>query len=53
MLMSSIYVMLGPIGMVDNLLVLIFIYTGMMTPFSSIMMKGFLREYLKASKKPR
>ncbi len=41
MLMSSIYVMLGPIGMVDNLLVLIFIYTGMMTPFSSIMMKGF------------
>ncbi|HEY8543222.1 MAG TPA: carbohydrate ABC transporter permease [Pseudothermotoga sp.] len=41
MLMSSIYVMFGPIGLVDNLFVLIFLYTGIMVPFSSIMMKGF------------
>uniref|UniRef100_A0A832IF84 Carbohydrate ABC transporter permease n=1 Tax=Pseudothermotoga hypogea TaxID=57487 RepID=A0A832IF84_9THEM len=41
MLMSSIYVMLGPIGLVDNLLVLAFLYTGIMVPFSTIMMKSF------------
>ncbi len=43
MLMSSIYVMFGPLGLVDNLLVLIFLYSGMMVPFSSIMMKGFFQ----------
>ncbi len=41
MLMSSIYVMFGPIGLVDKLSVLAFLYTGLMVPFATIMMKGF------------
>ncbi|MFN3283420.1 MAG: carbohydrate ABC transporter permease [Pseudothermotoga sp.] len=40
-LMSSIYVMFAPVGFTDSLFVLIFLYTGIMVPFSSIMMKGF------------
>lgn len=41
MLMSSIYVMFAPVGFTNSLFVLIFLYTGIMVPFSSIMMKGF------------
>ncbi len=41
MLMGSLYIILAPLRLVNSLGVLIVLYTNMMIPFASIMMKGF------------
>ncbi|PIE34883.1 sugar ABC transporter permease [candidate division KSB3 bacterium] len=41
MLMGSLYILMAPLRLVNSLGVLIILYTNMMIPFASIMMRGF------------
>lgn len=41
MLMGSLYILMAPLRLVNSLGVIIMLYTNMMIPFASIMMKGF------------